>query len=586
LGWAVLGVLTITWLLAPEIAYALSRPRVRKDLELTASERASALDYARVHWRYFDDLATAETHWLIPDNYQETPAPIIATRTSPTNIGLQLLATMSARDLGLITTADMIERLERVLSTIEGMPKVHGHLMNWYDLTDLRVLDPPYVSSVDSGNLAGHLMAIAVGCTEHGTATDDELQRLRSIGERARAMAMAMDFTLFYNARRRLMSIGYDVRRGMLDEASYDLLASEARLASFVAVAKGDVPVEHWFHLGRTLTTAANATALVSWSGSMFEYLMPVLVMASRPFSLLDQTHRAAVRRQIAYAVTRGAPWGISESAYNVRDRHETYQYRAFGVPDLGLKRGLASDMVVAPYATALALAVDPHLAMENLAALAALGALGPYGFYDSVDYTRPDPGMTHAIVRTFMAHHIGMSIVALDNALHLDDGHGIWQRRFMRDPASRASSLLLDERVPRRYTTLPAQADEPTAALPRPTRARAVVREFDDPDTVEPHVGLLGGQTYCALLTNAGGGYSRAGAMDVYRWRADATKDETGQWIYVRDIGSGAVWSAAHQPIRAPASSYRADFATDRVVYTRVDGSIETRTEIVVVPR
>ncbi|HEY2025861.1 MAG TPA: glucoamylase family protein, partial [Gemmatimonadaceae bacterium] len=313
---------------------------------------------------------------------------------------------------------------------------------------------------------------------------------------------------------------------------------------------------------------------------------MPVLVMASRPFSLLDETHRAAVRRQIAYAATRGTPWGISESAYKVRDRHDTYQYRAFGVPDLGLKRSLASDMVVAPYASALALAVDPRLAMENLATLTKLGALGAYGFYDSLDYTRPDPGAAFAIVRTFMAHHIGMSLVALDNALHLDAGHGIWQRRFMRDPASRASSLLLDERVPRRYTTLPAQPDEPTAEIPRPKRAGAVVREFDDPDTPEPHVGLLGGQSYCALLTNAGGGYSRAGAMDVFRWRADATKDETGQWIYVRDIGSGAVWSAAHQPVRTPASSYRVDFATDRVVYTRVDGSIETRTEVVVVPR
>src|SRR5919112_2901617 len=200
-------------------------------------------------------------------------------------------------------------------------------------------------------------MALAVACTDVDQATDAERDRVARIAERARAMAMAMDFRLFYDGRRRLMSIGYDVRTGRLDESAYDLLASEARLASFVAVAKGDVPVEHWFHLGRSLTTAANATALVSWSGSMFEYLMPLLVMASRPFSLLDQTHQAAVRRQIAYAAARGAPWGVSESAYNLRDRHDTYQYRAFGVPDLGLKRGLASDLVVAPYASALALA-------------------------------------------------------------------------------------------------------------------------------------------------------------------------------------------------------------------------------------
>lgn len=318
----------------------------------------------------------------------------------------------------------------------------------------------------------------------------------------------------------------------------------------------------------------------------MFEYLMPVLVMASRPFSLLDQTHEAAVRRQIAYGAARGVPWGISESAYNVRDRHDTYQYRGFGVPDLGLKRSLASDLVVAPYASALALAVDPHRAMRNLAELERLGAFGRYGFYDAIDFTRPDPEQPFAIVRAFMAHHVGMSLAALDNALHLDDGTGIWQHRFMRDPAARASSLLLDERVPRRYTTMAAQRDEPTTTFVRPTREGAVVREFEDPGTVEPHVGLLGGQAYCALLTSAGGGYSRAGGMDVFRWRADATKDSTGQWIYVRDTGSGDVWSAAHQPVRAPASHYNASFAADRVVYTRMDGPIETRTEIVVVPR
>ncbi|MEO7711606.1 MAG: glucoamylase family protein [Gemmatimonadaceae bacterium] len=585
-GWLLLGALSVCWTLAPEIAGALSAPRVRTELELTAAERARALRYAASHWRYFEQLATADTHWLIPDNLQETPTPLVAARTSPTNIGLQLLATMSAGDLGLITSAEVIDRLERVLATMERLPKVHGHLMNWYDLTHLRVLDPPYVSAVDSGNLAGHLMALAMGCTEETGVAESDLPRLRRIGERAREMAMAMDFRLFYDARRRLMSIGFDVRSGRLDESAYDLLASESRLASFVAVAKGDVPVEHWFHLGRTLTKTASATALVSWSGSMFEYLMPVLVMASRPFSLLEQTHQAAVRRQIGYAAARGVPWGNSESAYNVRDRHDTYQYRAFGVPDLALKRGLASDVVVAPYAAALALAVDPHLAMENLAAVEALGALGTFGFYDALDYTRPDPDATFALVRTFMAHHIGMTLVAIDNALHLDGGQGVWQRRFMRDPAARASSLLLDERVPRRYTTLPAQRDDSFEAYERPARARAVVREFGDPDTAEPHVGLLGGQAYCLLLTNAGGGYSRAGGKDVFRWRADATKDETGHWLYLRDLTSGDVWSATHQPVRAPASSYHVSFATDRAVYTRIDGAIETRTEITVVPR
>ena len=273
----------------------------------------------------------------------------------------------------------------------------------------------------------------------------------------------------------------------------YDLLASESRLASFVAVSKDDAAAEHWFRLGRSLTIADGATALVSWSGTMFEYLMPLLVMPPRPFSLLDQTCHSAVQRQIAYARARGVPWGISESAYNVRDRHETYQYRAFGVPDLALKRGLAADLVVAPYATALAMAVDAHEALSNLAELERRGALGAYGFYDALDYTRVNPDERVAIVRTFMAHHVGMSLVALDNALSIgtSETEGIWQRRFMADAAVRATALLLDERIPRRYVPRPPQSDAPVAIVEAAAPTRIAVHEVDTPHTAEPHVAL-----------------------------------------------------------------------------------------------
>jgi len=585
-SWALLSILSLCWIAAPEIAHRLSEPIVRADLELTAPERDLAMRLARAHWTFIEHFADESTHWLVPDNFQEAPQPVVATRTSPTNIGLQLLATVSANDLGFITADQMLERLEHALDSVEKMPKVRGHLMNWYSLYDLRALDPPYASAVDSGNLAGHLVALSAACEALVEEERADSSRLSEIGRRARTLAMAMDFTLFYDEQRHLFSIGYDARTGQLDPGTYDLLASEARLASFIAVAKDDVPAEHWFHLGRSLTTTDSGTALVSWNGSMFEYLMPVLVMPSRPFSLLDQTHQAVVRRQIAYGRARGVPWGISESAYNVRDRHDTYQYRAFGVPDLALKRGLGSDLVVAPYASALALAVSPHEALRNLAALERSGAYGPYGFFDSLDYTRPEAFTGPAIVRTWMAHHIGMTILALHNALDLERGQGVWQRRFLRDPAVRATALLLDERVPRRYTTQPAQSDTATGPLERAPRARSVTREFDTPNTPEPRVGLLGGQSYCVLLTNAGSGYSRSGEMDVFRWRADSTRDATGHWIYIRDVQSGALWSAAHQPVRAAPSDYRVSFAADRVVFTRTDHGIDTRTEIVVVPR
>ena len=681
--------LSLAWLLAPEVAIALSAPLTRAKLVLDAEQRATALRYALRHWHFFDRFATADTHWLIPDNFQETPEPVVASRTSPTNIGLQFLATMSACDLGFLTRAEMLDRLERAFDSVDRMSRVHGHLYNWYDVGDLRVLDPPYVSTVDSGNLAGHLVALAQGClaladapvdddtrlwaaldaagleytapetlarTPDGVSwvgerlvayetvildlrrratavasspdivattlwgrqrleaassalsafqlnADDDagmslrvaaraslgaatlVDRLEALARRARDLAMGMDFSLVYDPQRRLLSIGYDARSGRLDESSYDLLASESRLASFIAVAKGDAATEHWFRLGRSLTVADGATALVSWSGSMFEYLMPLLVMPPRPFSLLDHTCHAALQRQIAFARARDVPWGISESAYNVRDRHDTYQYRAFGVPDLALKRGLASDLVVAPYATALAAAIDAHDALRNLAELEHEGALGDYGFYDALDYTRVAPGERVAIVRTFMAHHIGMSLVALDNALSIgtSEPDGIWQRRFMADAVVRATALLLDERVPRRYVPRPSQADTPEEPSDVATPVHINVHEVDTPHTAEPHIALLGGTGYSVLLTNAGGGHSRANGVDVLRWRADATQDDTGQWIYINDLTAGALWSAAHQPVRATPSSYRAVFASDRVVFTRRDGAVDTRTEIVV---
>ncbi len=680
--------LAVAWLLAPEVAIALSAPLLRRDRSLDADQRQTALRYALRHWRYFDRFVTAETHWLVPDNFQETPEPIIASRTSPTNIGLQLLATMSACDLGILTRGETLDRLERAFDALDRMSRLRGHFFNWYDLSDLRVLDPPYVSTVDSGNLAGHLVAVAQGClgmadgpvddarlwaaldaegiqygsrpadggsgrapwvgerllAYHGATLDLRrratasanspetaaatvwarqrleaaaaeltaleldaeteartplrtaarasagaatlVDRLDALARRARDMATAMDFQLVYDPQRRLFAIGYDARTGKLDESSYDLLASESRLASFLAIAKGDAPTEHWFRLGRSLTVVDGATALVSWSGSMFEYLMPLLVMPPRPFSLLDQTCHAAVHRQIVYGHARGTPWGVSESAYNVRDRHDTYQYRAFGIPDLALKRGLASELVVAPYATALAATVDAHAALRNFAELERQGALGQYGFYDALDYTRIGPDQRVAVVRTFMAHHVGMSLVALDNALSLreTETEGIWQRRFMADAMVRAAALLLDERIPRRYVPRPSQTDEPVRSAEGATRMQIFVHEVDTPDTPEPHVGLLGSNGYSVLLTNSGSGQSRANGMDVIRWRADATQDDSGQWIYVKDLTARTIWSVAHQPVRALPSSYRATFATDRVTFTRRDGGVDTHTEIVVI--
>jgi cyclic beta-1,2-glucan synthetase len=595
----VLTPLFLLWAASPAIAHALGASAARRVWPMPEQVRASALRYAQLHWRFYERFVTEATHWLAPDNFQEDPTPVVAMRTSPTNIGLQLLSTVSAYDLGFITADDMARRLELTFRTLERMRRFRGHLFNWYDLHDLRVLDPPYISTVDSGNFAGHLLALRQACLDirrriiaggaagaAGSSADAQsmaalASRLQVIADRAADFAKEMDFTLLYDESRELFAIGYQQASHTLDASFYDLLASEARLASFLAIARNDVPVDHWFHLGRTLTRSHGDTALVSWSGSMFEYLMPTLVMQAFPLTLLDQTHRSAVRRHMAYGEDHGVPWGTSESAYNLRDRHHTYQYRAFGVPELALERRIGQDLVVAPYATALALTVAPQQAFANLAALEQRGALGDFGFYDALDYTRPEPGKRYAIVRNYMAHHVGMSLVALTNALAGD----VWPRRFHAEPLVRAAELLLHERIPRKLVFHEARETRPEEALPDPALERPVVREIGAADTPRPHIALLGRLPYTIMLSHCGGGYSRYRDLDVTRWRADGTTDHTGQFCYVKDVHAGQVWSAAHQPVCAAAEWYHAFLATDRITFHRRDYGIETRTEIAVVP-
>jgi cyclic beta-1,2-glucan synthetase len=724
--WVELGIavvpVVLAWIAAPGVAQILGKPVERPERRVAPGRRRDILRYALLHWRYFERFAAEDTRWLAPDNFQETPYPVVARRTSPTNIGLQLLATVSAHDLGFATPEATVERLERVFDTLDRLPRHHGHFLNWYELDDLQVLEPAYISTVDSGNLLGHLIALRQAClampdepvfaernwhaidaaleladerlqsyergpgswaaadvaraakavraaraalppaagqfdvgsrleavaaplrevlaslgdgvpgavgreetlldwmawtarfvaelqarvagvpegrvigrrgealvvfpsvrewTQHSSGAARLVERLDALARRVDDLAAGMDFRFLYDPDRKLFAIGYHCATSTLDASYYDLLASEARLASFVAVARNDVPMEHWFRLGRSLTHAAGQTALVSWSGSVFEYLMPLLVMRSFPSTLLDQTYGSAVRRHIAYGRERGTPWGVSESAYNIRDRHRIYQYRAFGVPDLALKRGLGRDLVVAPYATALAAMVDTPRACANLEILERLGTLGAYGFYDAVDYTRPEPGEKHALVRTYMAHHVGMTLVALTNAL---TGQR-WQHRFHEDPMVRSAELLLHERIPRRLELQEPQRARSDEAQPNPELEQPAAREVDTPFTTQPRVALLGHLPYTLMVTNGGSGYSRYEGLAVTRWRADGTRDDSGQFCYVKDIRSGRAWSAAYQPTGAAADWYLAVLATDRVTFHRGDGDLETRTEIAVVP-
>ena len=736
---AVAGPILLLWFASPVIAWWISRPLSPRKATLSVEQTLFLRALSRRTWAFFDQFVGPDDHWLPPDNVQEYRDAAVAHRTSPTNIGLALLANLSAYDFGYLVTGRVLERTANTLSTMDALERHRGHFYNWYDTQTLQPLLPRYISTVDSGNLAGHLLTLRAGllaiaddrilpahlleglgdtlrillgeaddttaqqatafrnelesasaapplslaaahaCLERlatsaaelatqlaesppsgdipasendGKGRDegwaqalarqcrealDELSFLapRQVTPSAtaakeafadsaalptlRELAMAgngrasdrmaaierlalqclrlarMEYDFLYDKLRHLLSIGYNVAERRVDSGYYDLLASEARLCNFVAIAQGQLPQESWFALGRLLTGTDGEPVLLSWSGSMFEYLMPLLVMPTYDNTLLDQTCKAAVARQIEYGHLRGVPWGMSESGYNTVDVHLNYQYRAFGVPGLGLKRGLADDLVIAPYASALALMVAPEQACLNLQRLAAEGFMGRFGFFEAIDYTpaRQRRGQSHAVVRSFMAHHQGMSLLALAY-LVLERP---MQRRFESEPLFQAIMLLLQERIPK-STSLFTHTAQLSAVRSPSVAAESPIRVFSSPDTPVPEVQLLSNGRYHVMVTHAGGGYSRWKDLAVTRWREDRSCDHWGSFCYVRDVQSAAFWSTAYQPTRKRPEHYEAIFSEGRAEFRRRDsvasvaagdstddGQFETHTEIIVSP-
>src|SRR5581483_6814924 len=415
-------------------------------------------------------------------------------------------------------------------------------------------------------------------------ATTQLLQRTGALAHSCDEIVEAMDFHYLFDDERRMFVIGYNVSDGRRDHSFYDLLASESRLTSLVAIAKGDAPQEHWFRLGRQLTQLDGVgRALVSWTATMFEYLMPLLVTRDYAETLLDQTCKAVVARQIAYGREHGVPWGVSESAYNARDLQFNYQYGPFGVPGLGLKRGLSEDLVVAPYATVLAAMVAPQAALQNLERLAQSGALARYGFYEAIDYTpeRVPKNQKQAVIHSFMAHHQGMSLVALDNVLHGD----VMQQRFHADPLIQATELLLQERIPQNVPIVRLRSEEVLGGRIVNTLTAPLGISYDSPHLPTPRTQLLSNGTYSVRVTSAGAGSSMCGNDAVTRWREDITRDNWGSFCYVRDVRSGAIWSTGYQPTARAPQSYEVTFTEERAVFKRQDAGILTHTDIVVSP-
>jgi cyclic beta-1,2-glucan synthetase len=783
-AWAAAAPFILLWLSAPAVARWISVcPAFHAANPLPPADAQALRLISRRTWHFYEAFVSTEDNALPPDNFQETPKPVVAHRTSPTNMGLYLLSAVCACDFGWLGALDTVDRLEATLGTMSRMELFRGHFYNWYDTRDLHPLEPRYVSSVDSGNLAGHLVALANSCREltkktllgarllagmddatrllgealsgitdtrrthtvtrkqlsnavdrmvasldslpvdavdwgnrfaewrshaqtvadiaqalaqeradppeselsvwatafracveshvrdaeilipwtrwnakeivgmaqrrreqapewmavepflhsaptlaeapdrfdaalrelsalrarlqSGVPTDRDtiaridalsdvirhsaadasalVRRLSALTFRAESMFQAMDFGFLFDGTRNLFSIGYRVTEGNLDPNCYDLLASEARLTSFIAIAKDEVPPSHWFRLGRALTPVGHGSALISWSGSMFEYLMPALVMRSPAASLLNQTCELVVRRQIEYGAERHVPWGESESAYNARDLNRTYQYSSFGVPGLGLKRGLSEDIVVAPYATALAAMINPAAAMQNFARLEQAGGRGAYGFYEALDYTstRLPEGETVAVVRTYFAHHQGMTLVAISNVL--DDG--AMRNRFHSEPMVQATELLLQERTPRDVLVARPRAEEVSATARVRELIPPALRRFTTPHTVIPRTHLLSNGRYTVMLTAAGSGYSRWRDIAVTRWREDVTRDCWGSFISLRDAQTGEVWSAGYQASGVDPDTYEVSFYEDRAEFIRRDHALTTTLEVVVSP-
>lgn len=669
------------WFVSPLVVWWMDLP-ARHPLEaLEDDERRELRLLARRTWAFFETHVGADDHHLPPDNVQLQPAERVAHRTSPTNIGLSLLATLAAHDFGWVGDAGLLARTKATLDTLDRLERHRGHWLNWYDTRTLLPLRPAYVSSVDSGNLAGHLLTLRAGLLEVAAAgpepgrllrgLEDPLRLLQAatagssagtpaaeavaawarpwatavaraeagvprellhglaasaralqaavapgeaafwarallrqceaavqqaeaaadagarraafvaLAERAGAMA-AMDFRFLCDESRDLLAIGFNVDEGRLDDGCYDLLASEARLGVFVAIAAGQLPQRAWFALGRRIATLGGRNVLLSWSGSMFEYLMPMLVMPTYGDTLLGETMRGAVERQIRYGRQRGVPWGISESGYHATDAQLNYQYRAFGVPGLGLRRGLAADLVVAPYATVLALMVAPRAAVQNLRRLAADGMAGLFGLYEALDFTAPrlPPGESRAVVRSYMAHHQGMSLLALASALL---GQPM-QRRFAADPSLQATLLLLQERVPRARPFLPPMAERADFRSGEP-EAPTPPRVFTTAATPHPEVQLLSNGRYHVMLSNAGGGYSRWHDTALTRWREDGTTDAWGSFCWLRDLDSGTAWSTTPQPGPVAPGHFEAVFSEGRAEFRRRDHGIDAYTEVVVSP-
>lgn len=565
-------VISLLWLIAPAIMCYISKEIVvnnKKEL-LVDKDKQYVLEVGKRTWQFFKDYLVKENNYLPPDNYQEDRKPKAIKRTSSTNIGLALLAVISSYDLGYETQKNTLELLNKMIDTIYNLQKWNGHLYNWYNIETLEPLRPRYISSVDSGNFVGYLYVVKQFLIQNG----QEDTRIDELIEHT-------DFTKLYNEKMQLFSVGYNVEENMLTDSYYDLLASEARQTSLVAIAKKDIEQKHWYNLSRTLTVLNKYKGLISWSGTAFEYLMPNINIPQYPGSLLDESCKFLIMSQKEYNKKLKIPWGISESAFNLKDLNNNYQYKAFGIPWLGLKRGLADEIVVAPYASMMAIIDEPIEVLKNLKQLEKLGMYNKYGFYESIDYTptRLRKNETKAIVKTYMAHHQGLILLSINNLMN----NNIVQKRFVQNPEIEAVDILLQERMPENII-ITKEEKEKVEKIKYIDYENATQREITKINTKLNNVNVIGNDKYTIIMDQKGNGYSKYNNILINRYKY-TDDEEQGIFFFFKNIKTKRIWTSNYMNYLSKADKYVMCFTPDMNKITRQDGNIETITKISVAP-
>lgn len=569
----------LLWLFGPLAAYKISREE-KHITEVNETDMKMLENIASETWDYYYEFVNKNNNYLPPDNYQEYPYRGAVNRTSPTNIGFYLLSIISSRDLGFISAENMLESVNLTIETIEKIKKWDGHLYNWYDTHTLEPLKPRFISTVDSGNFVSYLIVLKESLKEYLKDISLSNIEITKLINRIENLIENTKFSRLYDKDKDLFFIGYEVDKNKQTDNHYDLLASEARITSYLTVARREVPLDHWYRLGRALLMDKGYITVASWSGTMFEYLMPSIVLKDYKNTLLDETYKTVVRMQKDYGAHNSIPWGISESGFFAFDYNLNYQYKAFGLPSLGFKRGLKDELVVSPYSTFLALKFDPKSVIDNIKNLEKEGLKGKYGFYEAVDYTknRLPIEQDKGIVKSYMSHHQGMILCSINNFIN----DGILAERFHRDLQMKSGEFLLQEKIPS-FTILTEEKSE-LIELDKVVEIDEVLSQrIYNQKGIKCQ--LLSSSDYSLMINNRGEGFSKNNELFINRWRSDYLNTPYGQFIYVNDLKNQKIWSTTYAPTFEEPDEYRVDFFNYKASFYRKDGDIETEMDVFLLP-